>query len=160
MRSARYTESMARRLSLADRRALAAGFSRRHLAHGFAGRRRRLRSTDIGARASLTTALAGTNNDLTFKARYDGTAGNNIRVRIVVAGANTPLSIAVSGNDITINSATSGASAATSTAAQVRDAFNASAAATALAYAELAAGNDGTGIVAALGFTNLAGGTG
>jgi hypothetical protein len=151
---------MARRLSLADRRALAAGFSRYHIAKGFSGRRRRLRSTDVGARASLTTALTGTNNDLLFKARYDGTAGNSLRVRIVVSGVNTPLSVSQSGNDLTINSATNGASAATSTAAQVLAAVNAIPPNDAKVRAELAAGNDGTGVVTALAFTNLAGGTG
>lgn len=104
--------------------------------------------------------MTGTNNDLLFKARYDGTAGNSLRVRIVVAGANTPLSVSQSGNDLTINSATSGASAATSTAAQVRDAVNGINPNDAKMRAELAPGNDGTGIVTALGFTNLAGGTG
>lgn len=149
-----------RRLSLADRRALAAGFSRYHIAKGFSGRRRRLRAADVGARATLTTALTGTNNDFLFKARYDGTQGNAIRVRIVVAGVSTPLSITVSAKDITINSATTAGSAASSTAAQVIALFNTTPAACALAYAELAPGNDGTGVVAALAFTNLAGGTG
>lgn len=109
-------------------------------------------------RATLTTALAGTNNDLLYKANLRGAAGNNIRVRYVVAGASTPLSVAVSGNDITVNVATNGSSDATSTAAQVRDAVNASTDAGRLVTAENATGNDGTGVVAALAYTNLSGG--
>lgn len=110
--------------------------------------------------AKLTTAMAGTNNDLTFYAKTPGAAGNNIRVRIVVAGASTALSVSVATNDITINSATSAGSAATSTAAQVRTAVLASVPAMALlGSVENATGNDGTGVVAALAFTNLAGGS-
>lgn len=115
--------------------------------------------TDVyPARGALTTALAGTNNDLTFTSTVADSAGNSVRVRYVVAGVSTPLSVSVAGNDITVNVATNGASAATSTAAQVRDAVNASAAASALVAAANAAGNDGTGVVAALAFTNLTGG--
>ena len=111
------------------------------------------------ANASLTTALSGTNNDLTYTAVKYGPAGNNIRVRYVVAGASTPLSVAVSGNDITVNVATNGSSAATSTAAQVRDAVNANVDAGRLVRAENATGNDGTGVVAALAYTALSGGS-
>lgn len=109
--------------------------------------------------AKLTTAMAGSNNDLQFVAKNAGSAGNNIRVRIVVAGASTALSVSVSSNDITINSATSAGSAATSTAAQVRTAVLASSPAMALlGSVENATGNDGTGVVAAFAFTNLSGG--
>lgn len=108
--------------------------------------------------ASVTTSMAGTNNDLTLTAKSDGTGGNSIRFRIVVSGASTALSVSVSGNDITVNSATNAGSAATSTAAQVRDAINGNGPASALVTAALASGNDGTGVVAALGFTNLSGG--
>lgn len=107
-------------------------------------------------KASLTTALAGTNNDLLFTAFKGGADGNNIRVRYVVAGASTPLTVTNSGNDITVNVATNGSSAATSTSAQVRDAVNQ--AVHGLVKAENATGNDGTGVVAALAFTNLTGG--
>lgn len=108
--------------------------------------------------ASLTTALAGANNDLVFTAKTAGTGGNAITVAIVVAGANTPLSVGVVGNAITINSATSAGSAATSTAAQVKAAVDASGPASALVAVALAPGNDGTGVVAAQGATNLTGG--
>jgi len=104
-------------------------------------------------------AIAGTNNDLVWTANTGGTAGNSIRIAYVVAGTNTPLSVSVAGNDITVNVATNGASAATSTAAQVAAAVAASSAAGRLVTGTNAAGNDGTGVVAAMGLTNLTGGT-
>lgn len=109
--------------------------------------------------ASLTTALGSANDDITWTANTGGTAGNSIRVRYVVAGASTPLSVSVSGSDITVNSATSAGSAATSTAAQVIAAVAASSAAGQLITGKNAPSNDGTGVIAALAFTNLTGGT-
>lgn len=119
-------------------------------------------SFGVSMRASLTTALTGTNNDLTFTSNapaHNRVGGNSVRVRYVVAGANTPLSVSVSGNDITVNVATNGSSAATSTAAQVATAVNGNASASALVTAENAPGNDGTGVVTALAYTSLTGGT-
>jgi hypothetical protein len=136
-------------------RARARGFSARHIALGIAGRPR-LRPA--GVRATLTTALAGTNNDALISALYHGSAGNSIRFRIVVSGVSTPASVAVSGNDITFNSATSGASAATSTLDQMIAAVNGNAAAAKLVFLQRAPANDGTGVVAALAYTNLTGG--
>lgn len=123
-----------------------------------------------GVKASLTTALAGANNDLAIQSLLEGADGNNLRVRYVVAGNNTPLSASVSGKDITVNVGTNNVGAAISTAAAVRDILNGAIGigrsqisghrriVRALVKAELAAGNDGTGVVAALAFTNLAGG--
>lgn len=111
----------------------------------------------LGA-ASLTTALAGTNNDLVYTAKTKGTTGNSIRVRYVVSGVSTPLSVSVASNDITVNVATDGASAPTSTAAQVSAAVTAHGAASALVTVADATGNNGTGVVAALAFTSLTGG--
>jgi hypothetical protein len=131
---------------------------------GFGGTGSRFRSlgaTVIGGfkrNATLTTALAGTNNDLLYRAARTGAQGNDTRIRYVVSGASTPLSVSVSGNDITVNVATNGSSAATSTGAQVRDAVNGHATAGTMVRAENAPGNDGTGVVTALAFTNLAGG--
>jgi hypothetical protein len=109
--------------------------------------------------ATLTTAIAGTNNDLTYTATQLGTPGNSVTITYVVAGVSTPLSVTVAGNAITVNVATNAGSAATSTATQVRDAVRANAAAAQLVGVDLAAGNDGTGVVAAMGATPLAGGT-
>jgi hypothetical protein len=108
--------------------------------------------------ASLTTALTGTHNDLTYTATDNGTAGNSVTVTYAVAGNNTPLTVSVTGTAITVNVATSGAAAPLSTAAQVRDAVRASTAARALVNVDLATGNDGTGVVTALSATALSGG--
>ncbi len=109
--------------------------------------------------ASLTTALTGTNNDLTYTSRARSSSGNSVRVTYVVAGVSTALSVAVAGNDITVNVATNASSVATSTAAQVKTAVDASVVAAALVTTANAAGNDGTGVVTALAFTNLTGGS-
>lgn len=140
-------------LPLKTRRMLARGFNRAQV-RALGGRTFR----GIGNRSTLTTSLAGANNDLTFIARTPGTAGNALRVAIVVAGNNTPLSVSVAGNDITINSATGAAGAVTSTGADVVRVVNASPTASLKVWASVAApGNDGTGLVAALALTNLAG---
>lgn len=109
--------------------------------------------------ATLTTALTGTNNDLTYKARKQGTAGNSIRITYIVSGASTPLSVAVSTNDINVTVATNGSSAATSTAAQIKAAIDANVSAARLVEVTNATGNDGTGVVTAMAQTPLAGGT-
>lgn len=108
--------------------------------------------------AVLTTALTGTNNDLTYTSVAMSLAANDITVRYVVAGASTALTVSVTGTAITVNVATSSGSAATSTAALIAAAIAASAPATALVTVANAAGNDGTGVVTALAATNLAGG--
>lgn len=112
------------------------------------------------AKAEFTTLLTGTHNDLTFRAKKAGVAGNSITIEYVdPPGNNVPLSAAVVGNAITVTLATDGTSTITSTAAQVRDAINASPQAYSLVYAVLATGNDGTGLVTALAATPLAGGS-
>lgn len=111
------------------------------------------------ARAALSTVLTGTNNDLTFRARKPGVAGNSITIQYFdPPGNNVPLSVAVIGTVITVTCGTDGTSTINSTAAQVRDAVNASLAAYSLVYAVLASGNDGTGIVTAMAVTPLTGG--
>jgi hypothetical protein len=140
------------RLTLQRRRATARGLSAR-TAKAWINRR----FYGIGNRATLTTSMAGADNDLLFYAKAPGTAGNSTRVRIVVAGANTPLSVAVAGQDITVNSATNGSSAATSTASQVVDAVRRDLTARTLVHAQVAPQNTGDGVVAALAYTNLAG---
>lgn len=138
------------------KRAVAQGWSKRHMAHGL---HRRFFAKAVGVRASLVVNPAGTNNGITYRAVHAGAAGNSLRIRHVVSGANTPLSVSIAGNDVTVNVATNGSSAATSTARQVVDAVNGSKAITALMAAEVSEG-DGTGVVAAQAFTNLAGGVG
>jgi tripartite-type tricarboxylate transporter receptor subunit TctC len=136
--------------------------TRRHYALGWNSRLTRLwsgrKTTGLGNRATLTTATAGANNDITLIARAPGTAGNSIRFRVVVAGASTAASVAVAGNDITFNSATSAGSAATSTAKDMVTALLASDAAKALVWPQIPQpGEDGSGVVVALAYANLAG---
>lgn len=98
-------------------------------------------------KANYTTFFETANSNLTFTADAAGTAGNNIRIRYVVAGNNTALSVAVASNDITVNLATNGSGAPTSTAAQVLAAINASGPAAALIDTAHAPGSDGSGVI-------------
>lgn len=143
---------MGRNLSLQTRRRNARGINKR-VQSAWRGRR----FFGLGNRASLVVNSTGNDNDFFVFARTPGTAGNSIRVRIVVAGNNTPLSVTAAGNDITINSATSGGGAATSTAKQVIAAINNSTTARGLIWASAQKDNAGDGTVAALAYTNLAG---
>jgi hypothetical protein len=118
------------------------------------------RVAKAGTFATLTTALTGTNNDLTYTARAGGPAGNSVTIAYVVAGLNTALSVTVAGSAITVNVATDGAGAATSTANQVRTAVLASAAAMAVVSNVTLAEAAGTGVVTALAATALTGGSG
>jgi hypothetical protein len=141
--------------SLAQIRARARGFNARHLSLGLGTRRTYLRAE--GKRASLNVNPAGSDNGITYSALYHGSAGNSIRVRHVVSGASTPLSVTVSGNDVTVNVATNGSSVATSTANQVVAAVNANTSAAKLLFAQATEGT-GAGVVAAQAYTNLTGG--
>lgn len=110
------------------------------------------------SRAALTTALAGANNDLVFTAVPLGTPGNAITVAYVDPGGTTAvLGVVVVGNAITVNLGRA-ASAINSTAALIAAAIAASAPAAALVTVANAAANDGTGLVIAMGATNLTGG--
>lgn len=112
----------------------------------------------ISATDSLTTALTGTNNDLTYTAKRGGST-SGITVQYVVAGVSTALSVVTTGKAIVVNVATDGSSAATSTAAQVAAAVAANFGANALVSVANAPSNDGTGVVTALSVTPLAGGS-
>lgn len=98
-------------------------------------------------KASYQTFFEASNTNLVFTADTAGTAGNNIRIRYVVAGNNTALSVSVSSSDITVNLATNGSGIPTSTAAQVLAAINASGPASALIDVAHAPGSNGTGII-------------
>jgi flagellar hook-associated protein 3 FlgL len=112
-----------------------------------------------GDAATMTTALAGADNDLTFTARQGGTLGNGIMIAYVdPAAASQSLSVSVSGQIITVSLATDGVGNIISTAAQIREAINQDADAAALVSASLAAGDDGTGVVTAMNHATLAGG--
>lgn len=115
--------------------------------------------TDVGAQAAtLTTALAGSDNDLTFTARKGGSWGNDVQVAYVdPGGATASLSVVVSGPLITVNLARA-ASAIITTANDIKTAIERKPDARALVEVELA-GAAGTGIVTALAATSLAGGS-
>lgn len=108
-------------------------------------------------KAALTTALAGTNNDLVFTAVTGGPGGNSIRIQYSVAGTSTLLSITRSGYDIIVNVATSGAGAAISTASEVRAALVQ--AVPSLISIANAGSDDGSGVVTSMALTALTGGS-
>jgi hypothetical protein len=110
-------------------------------------------------KAFLQTDLGVANGEIIYTAQNYGTGGNSIRVRYVVSGNNTPLSVSVAGNDITVNLATNGSGVATSTASQVVAAVTGSGVASALVAASLAPGNSGAGVLGPMAYTNLAFGT-
>jgi flagellin len=130
-----------------------------------------LTKNEAAAANTLTTAIAGNNNDLVFtdarattQLGSNASLGGSVSIVYAVAGNNTALSVntstATNGNTtITVNLATDGNGAATSTASSVLTAINQDATASSFVSAALAAGNDGTGVTAALASTALAGGT-
>jgi len=110
--------------------------------------------------ASLTTAMAGTNNDIFVQAQKPGAAGNSITLELIdPTTMNTPISIVVTGTAIAVTLAVDGASAITTTARQLVDALNAHPGAFSLIKAVVKAGDSGAGVVTALAATPLTGGS-
>lgn len=110
------------------------------------------------AAATLTTALTGTNNDLTFTAAA-GAAGNLITIAYVdPAAESSALAVTVEGTAITVSLETDENGDIISTAAEVDAAIDGEAAAAALVTPANAGGNDGSGVVTALEATALTGG--
>lgn len=107
-----------------------------------------------GVRAKLTLGTGAT--AVQYVANVTGASQNSIRVRYVVSGNNTPLSVSVSSLDITVNLATDGGGAATSKAFEIADAVNKNKAAGDLVRAHLT--GTGQGVASAVAFTNLTGG--
>ena len=113
----------------------------------------------LGVSAFTVIDFAADNTGVDFTAVASGTAGNQIRLRYVdPADVSQVLSIAVNGNDITVNLATDIDGNITSTAAEVLAAVNGDAGASALVTASLPEGEDGSGVVGTVGYTNLSGG--
>jgi hypothetical protein len=106
--------------------------------------------------ASLTIDPTGSNNSLKFTARNPGLAGNSIKIRYSSLGNSQPLTVVVAGTVISVYSATNGGGTFTSTATQVKDAIEASAAATALVRVDAVGTISGT--IAAVTRTPLSGG--
>ena len=111
-------------------------------------------------KASLSTALAGDNNDLVFTARQAGAFGNLLQVQYVdPAGNNQALAVTQVGALIRVSLATGVAGAITSTASQVKAKIEDSATANSLVSVALKANNTGATAVTAMAATNLSGGT-
>lgn len=109
--------------------------------------------------SSLTTALAGDNNDLVFTAKTKGVIGDDITIAYINPAANdAELSVVVTGTDIVVNLATGAGGAITTIASDITAAILANAEANALVSVANAAANNGTGLVIALAETNLANG--
>jgi hypothetical protein len=109
--------------------------------------------------ATLTTALTGNNNDLTFTAQKSGTDGNNVSMKYTNAGGTQTLLITITGNDIDIRLRTTSVTI-NSTSAEIQSALYGDPGVMALIRsAAHASGNDGSGVVTALAKTNLAGAT-
>lgn len=107
-----------------------------------------------GNEAYFTTALAGTQNDVTFTSVENGTEGNSIRVQYEAGGTAGSEVVTVAGLDINIK-----IESGVSTANQVVAAIQASAAAMYLVACWRKIGEAGTGTVTAFAYTNLANGT-
>ena len=118
-------------------------------------------NTEQEAKATLSTNLAGDNNDLKFTAKLKGHFGNTIKIAYVDPdAASAKLGVTVSGTTITVSLATDANKAITSTAANVKAAIEAVPAAAALVSVANVAANSGEGEVAAMAATALANGAG
>jgi hypothetical protein len=109
------------------------------------------------ARATGTTALSGSNNDLGFRAVNSGTGGNEISVVYYTPAVAGPLAVGVSGSTVTVFLQSTGTSTV-STSADVLAALRANTSASRLVTPANATGNDGSGLVASA-TTQLSGGT-
>jgi hypothetical protein len=110
-------------------------------------------------KASNSTDLVGSNNDLTFTAVQAGTDGNDISVAYVDPADNDQaLAITVTGSAISVSLATGEAGAITSTANQVKSALNGDAEASLLIQTTLKQGSSGVGVVTAMNALVLTGG--
>jgi hypothetical protein len=109
-------------------------------------------------KSTLTTSLAGANNDLVFTSLLNGVDGNAITVNYTDPGGTTAtLSVAVTGTAIVVSLGRA-ASAINTTGTLLAAAIAASPAASALVSVANAGGNSGAGLVTAMATTPLAGG--
>ena len=118
--------------------------------------------------ASLTTSLAGANNDLVFTAVDGGTAGNQIYISYTDPGAvsqsisvsvtSTPSSGSTTKHVIDFSLDTDGAGAITTTADDIKVALAGDATAAALVTAADSGGDDGSGEVIAMSESALTSG--
>lgn len=116
-----------------------------------------------GDKATLTTAMTGANNDVTLTAKYGGTWGHNISIKLTdPSGNDQVLSIGktFTGNAILFDAslATGAGGAITTTATLLVAALNADPLFSKLATAIVKSGDTGAGAVIALSATPLASG--
>jgi len=128
----------------------------------------RIRAADTDGKvesaiATLTTALAGDNNDLVFTtaAAWMGSRGDLITIEYRDPGGNNASeSIVVEGTAIIVNLATDGGGSITSTGDTIKATLAAHTVAAAMVTAADAADNDGSGVVIAMAAARLSGGAG
>lgn len=108
----------------------------------------------VGANASRSTHVTGTNNDLTYTAVEPGLAGNSISIQYTGTGTAGSETVVVTGAAIVVDLETG-----VSTAAQVETAVQASTDASALVTVTDAGEDDGTGTVPTMSAISLTGGT-
>jgi hypothetical protein len=114
---------------------------------------------DAGDAAAVTTAMTGTNNDITITADTAGTIGNGYSIELL-AGSGTTQALSVTTSDNLKFSVTlaRAADAISTTATQLVAALNAYAPFAALMTAAVKSGDNGSGVVTALAETDLTGG--
>lgn len=112
--------------------------------------------TAASGAAVLKTGVVANKNAIQWTAAKPGSLP---KIVLKVAGANTPLSVTVAGSVVTVNVATNAGSEAISTAQEAINAVNENAEASALVMAANAETSSGTGVVAAVAETALAGTT-
>lgn len=117
---------------------------------------------DIQDYARLQTELQGDNNDIAFTALASGDAGGDIRIEYVKGGApNTPLSISTNSDPltgiktITITLATNSSNQIITKANEIVDLVNNDATANTWVEANVAADQDGQGVVTEMAADNL-----
>lgn len=116
-----------------------------------------------GTKATLSTNLTGTHNDITFTAREPGTPGNSITITYLDSAALDNMTVVTdygaSPKNITVYFQ-SGLPADEIDASSVVTAVNADEMASTLVVAALKTSNDGTGAIIAMSATALSGGSG
>ncbi|UQZ90939.1 flagellar hook-associated protein FlgK [Deltaproteobacteria bacterium Smac51] len=111
--------------------------------------------------AQLDTTLAGTDNDVVFKAAQSGAAGENIAIEYVTPnGAEQPLGVSVSTDldgtrRITVSLGTDANGSVTTTAGDIVDLINKDYATRDLVYAETPSDQTGQGVVGSMDKTYL-----
>ncbi len=108
--------------------------------------------------ASLITGVEGSNNAILWTAKNGGTGGNSIKIQLKNPGAaSQPLKVTIESDTVVVSLATDAGSAITSTAAQVISTVNSALYVKDIITAANSGASSGTGVVAAVAATALAG---